>query len=130
MPPTDINALAAWLGIFAGLLVGVIFGTRFHRADWLGGYSSWPRRMLRLGHISFFGIALLNLAYAVTLKHLGWPAPPTFASIALALANVLMPAACALAAWRPKLRNVFAVPVACVLCGVGGLLWCRLAVGA
>lgn len=127
--PNDINVLAAWLGILAGLLVGVVFGTCFHRADWLGGYSSWPRRMLRLGHISFFGIALLNLAYAVTLKYLSWPTPPTFASVSLALANGLMPAACGLAAWRPSWRNVFAVPVVCALCGVGGLLWCRLAAG-
>jgi hypothetical protein len=129
MMPTDINAISAWAGVLAGLLVGVIFGTRFHDPNWLGGYASWPRRMLRLGHISFFGIAMLNLAYAVTLKHLGWPAPPPFASVALASANVLMPAACGLAAWRPSWRNVFALPVACVLCGVGGLLWSRLTAG-
>jgi hypothetical protein len=125
----DLNAIAAWFGILAGLIVGVIFGLRFHDADWLGGYSSWPRRMLRLGHISFFGIAMLNLAYAVTLKYLGWPVPPPFVSISLGLANLLMPAACGLAAWRPNWRNVFAFPVVCLLCGVGGPLWCRLAMG-
>jgi hypothetical protein len=128
--PNDLNAIAGWIGIVAGLVVGVIFGAFFHRADWLGGYASWPRRMLRLGHISFFGVALLNLAYAVTLKHLGWPEPPALVSIALAAANFLMPVACGLAAWRPRWRNVFALPVACVLCGVGGLLWCRLLIGA
>ena len=123
--PNDINAIAGWAGILVGLLVGVVFGTSFHRADWLGGYTSWPRRMLRLGHISFFGIALLNLAYAVTVKYLGWPAPPTFVSVALASANVLMPAACGLAAWRPWLRHVFVVPVTCVVGAVAGLLWSR-----
>jgi hypothetical protein len=124
----DLNALAAWFGILAGLLVGVIFGMRFHDADWLGGYSSWPRRLLRLGHISFFGIGLLNLAYAVTLKYLGWPAPPGFVSVALASANALMPAACGLAAWRRGLRHLFVLPVTCVVGAVSVLLWARLEV--
>jgi hypothetical protein len=126
---SDLNALAAWFGVFAGLVVGAILGTFFHRADGLGGYASWPRRMLRLGHISFFGIAALNLGYTLTLKYLGWSAPPAGASVALAAANVLMPAACGLAAWRPTWRHIFALPVACVLSAVGALLWCRLATG-
>jgi hypothetical protein len=129
MLPHDLNTIAAWVGILLGLLVGVVYGLHFHRADWLGGYGSWPRRMLRLGHVSFFGVAALNLAYAVTVKYLGWPAPPAGASVALAAANGLMPLACALAAWRPPLRHLFAVPVACVLAGVCSLLWCRRVAG-
>jgi hypothetical protein len=122
----DLNAIAAWIGVLLGAVTGVVFGLYFHRADWLGGYGSWPRRMLRLGHISFFGIAALNLGYSLTLNHLGWPRPPVLASVALAAANFLMPLACALAAWRVRLRHVFALPVACVLVGVMGLLWCRM----
>ena len=37
----DLNVLAAWIGILLGLLVGVVYGLFFHRADWLGGYASW-----------------------------------------------------------------------------------------
>jgi hypothetical protein len=125
----DLNVVAAWTGILLGLLVGVVYGLFFHGADWLGGYGSWPRRMLRLGHVSFFGIAMLNLAFAVTVKYLGWPTPHAGASIALAADNGLMPLACGLAAWRRPLRHLFAVPVACVLAGVIGLLWCRASVG-
>ena len=125
----DLNVVAAWAGILLGLLTGVVYGLYFHRPDWLGGYGSWPRRMLRLGHVSFFGIAMLNLAFAVTVKYLGWPAPPPGASVALAAANGLMPLACGLAAWRRPLRHLFAVPVAFVLAGVVALLWCRLAAG-
>ena len=123
----DINALAAWTGVVLGIVTGAAQGLFFHRADWLGGYDTWPRRLLRLGHVSFFGIAALNLGYAVTVTHLRWPAPATLASVALAAANVLMPMACALAAWRPPLRHLFDVPVSCVLAGITGLLWARLA---
>lgn len=124
----DLNALTAWIGVLLGAVTGVVYGLFFNRADWLGGYASWPRRMLRLGHISFFGIAALNLSYSLTLTHLGWPAPGLAISLALASANFLMPLVCALAAWRTPLRHLFAVPVSCVLLGVIGLLWCRLGV--
>lgn len=67
----ELNVWAAWIGIALGLLSGTIQGLFFASEDWLGGYASWPRRMLRLGHISFFGIAFLNLAYASTLHLLG-----------------------------------------------------------
>jgi hypothetical protein len=127
MAATDLNTLAAWIGVLLGFIAGVFFGRGFHDEKWLGGYSSWPRRMLRLGHISFFGIAAINLAYALTITHLGWPTPHPLVSVSLAAANVLMPLACFAAAWRRGLRAMFAVPVVCVFVGVVGLLWTRLA---
>jgi hypothetical protein len=122
----DINAIAAWACIAAGVFSGAASGLFFHDERWLGGYGSWPRRMLRLGHISFFGIGLLNLAYALTLHVIGWPAPPAGLSWALAAAGALMPGVCYLAAWRMPLRRLFALPVGCVLLAVGGLLWWRI----
>ena len=59
-----VNLHAAWIGFFAGCLAGAIPGLFFHGSDWLGGYASWPRRMIRLGHVAFFGIGFLNLAFA------------------------------------------------------------------
>ena len=53
----DINLLAAWVGCLCGILAGIIPGLMFRRETWMGGYASWPRRLTRLGHISFFGIA-------------------------------------------------------------------------
>ncbi len=58
-----LNLWVAWGGILLGLLSGIAQGLHFHKSDWLGGYGSWSRRMMRLGHVSFFGIALLNLAF-------------------------------------------------------------------
>ena len=124
MPPAELNIGLAWVGILAGALTGAVQGLWFHRPDWLGGYASWPRRMLRLGHIAWFGIGLLNLAFAVTVRWLGWVDAGRVAlpSAALAAAGVLMPVTCYLAAWRKPMRHLFALPVGCVLVGVGGLL--------
>ena len=33
------------------------------REDWLGGYGSFKRRLYRLAHISFFGLAIVNLMF-------------------------------------------------------------------
>lgn len=121
----DVNAVAAWLCIAAGVIAGAAGGLFFHDERWLGGYAAWRRRLARLGHISFFGIGLLNLSYALTIRGLHWPAPPPAASWALAAAGALMPATCYLAAWRDSFRRLFVIPVGCVLIGVVGLLWQR-----
>ena len=43
-------------------------GLGFHRDDCMGGYGSWRRRLTRLGHIAFFGTAMINLAFAFTVQ--------------------------------------------------------------
>jgi hypothetical protein len=123
---TDLNILAAWLGILAGILVGAFNGLFFHNPEWLGGYASWRRRLTRLAHISFFGLAFINLAYALTIHQLNWPAPPRAASAALAASIGIMPVICYLAAWRTGFRHLFFLPVCCVLAGVVGLLAQRI----
>ena len=113
---TETHLAATWIGVLAGMLTGAALGLSFHGEGWLGGYGSWRRRLLRLGHISLFGIALLNLAFAHTARMEGWseaPPPGVGAASALWLAGaVLMPSVCALAAWRKPLRHLFALPVA------------------
>ena len=111
----ELNVWAAWIGIALGLVSGSIQGLFFAREDWLGGYAAWPRRMLRLGHISFFGIAFLNLAYANTLFVLGDRQPATLPSALLIAGAVLMPTVCYLAAWRKPLRHLFFLPVLSLL---------------
>ena len=118
----DLNILVAWIGIVAGVLAGVAQGMFFHRDDWLGGYGSWRRRLMRLGHVSFFGIAFLNLAFAWTSRQPAWAPRSHLPAVALAAAQGLMPLVCYLAAWRPRMRRLFVLPVTCVLVGTGGLL--------
>jgi hypothetical protein len=122
----DWNLIAAWVGILLGVLDGAAMGLFFHSPQWLGGYASWRRRLLRLGHISYFGIAFLNLAFALTLHVMHWRAPWPAMGIALAASNFLMPAICYLAAWKDQFRRLFFIPVSCVLLGVSGILFARV----
>ena len=118
----ELHLWSAWVGVLVGIVSGAMMGLLFHRDDWLGGYNSWPRRMLRLGHISFFGIAFLNFAYAATLvvaaKSLhAWASPMLIAGA------ILMPAVCALAAWKKPLRHLFPLPVICLTGAVTLIVW-------
>lgn len=113
-----INLWAAWIGILSGLASGTVQGLFFDRDGWLGGYSSWPRRLMRLGHISFFGVAFLNLAYVNTVWLLGPASHVPLASVLLVAGAILMPLVCYLAAWKKPLRHLFALPVVSLLAAV------------
>ena len=122
----DLNLWAAWLGFVAGVLSGALVGLFFHEDGYAGGYQSWRRRLMRLGHIAFFGIGLFNLCLAATTLFPGWGNVPAWAATSLASAVVLMPAVCFASAWRIEFRHLFALPVLAALAGVFGVLYGRI----
>jgi len=109
------NVWAAWIGILLGMLSGTVQGLFFYSEHWLGAPGSWARRLARLGHISFFGVAFLNLAYADSVRLFGAASHVPLASMLLIADAVLMPLVCYLAAWRKPLRHLFPLPVLCLL---------------
>ena len=112
----QFNLLVAWIWILLGFLSGAVLGTRFHHEDWLGGYGSLKRRLYRLGHISFFGLAAMNLLFYFTA--LSAPlelATASWASRGFLLGAFTMPLCCAVMANFPKSHYLFAVPVISLL---------------
>jgi len=119
---TSVNLVAGWGLILLGFVAGAVEGLFFHRVDWRGGYAAWPRRLTRLAHVSFFGIGLLNLAFAFTVRlfevrHL-WPG----ASPLLVFAGLAMPTLCYLSAWKRGFRHLFFLPVLSLFVSVTALL--------
>lgn len=116
------NLLAGWIGFLAGAVTGALIGLFFHRENWLGGYDSFPRRMLRLGHIACFGLGLINILFALTAATL--PASPVgrAASLLLIVGMITMPLNCFLTAWRKPFRHAFFIPAGSTLAGIGCLL--------
>jgi hypothetical protein len=112
----------AWVWVLLGLVSGTVIGLFFHREGWLGGYDSWQRRMVRLGHIAFLGTGLLNLAFAVTVGALGLREAPRLPSVLFVVGAVSMPAVCFLSAWRKPLRHLFFVPVLSLVGAAAGAL--------
>lgn len=122
-----INLQAAWIGFLLGCVSGAATGLFFHHPDWLGGYASWPRRMIRLGHISFFGIGLLNLFFALTVRALGLESGLTAISRLLILAAATMPLVCYLSAWKKPFRHLFFIPALSATTGIAWFTWRVLA---
>jgi hypothetical protein len=98
--------------IVVGLISGTAAGLFFYDPNWLGGYSSWRRRMVRLGHISFLGTGLLNLGFAFTVALSPRESPSLAASWLFIVGAVTMPAVCFLSAWKDQFRYLFVIPVA------------------
>src|SRR3974390_968490 len=109
---TNFNLLVAWLWILLGFVSGMLLGLFFHRENWLGGYASFKRRMYRLGHISFFGLGVVNFIFALTLKIFPANGPLMDAASWLFILGALtMPLCCVVMAHFPKAHLIFAVPV-------------------
>ena len=117
----QLNLLLAWVGLLLGFISGSMLGLKFHREDWLVGYGSFKRRLYRLGHISFFGLAMVNLMFfftAQTFSVTTWPV--SVASWGFIVGAVTMPVCCFVMAHNAKLQALFAIPVSSLL--VGGIL--------
>ena len=114
------NELFGWCSILAGIALGLYMGAMFRREDWLGGYDSFPRRMMRLAHIALIAIGMLNVQFAQTLpgSHLSESLAQA-ASIAMMVSAVLMPACCLRMAFRRSHYEIFAAPVISLAVAVG-----------
>lgn len=120
----SVNLFAGWIGFLMGALTGAVMGLCFHRDDWLGGYGSFPRRMLRLGHIACFGLGLINILFAFTSATLPASSLARAASLLLVTGMVTMPLNCFLTAWRKPFRHLFVVPAGSTLAGIASMLLC------
>ena len=113
-----INLIMTWAWILAGFLSGMVMGLFFHKETWLGGYASHKRRLYRLGHISFFGLAIMNFIFYLTFRGVAEPgALVRLASWTFVVGAVTMPVCCAAMAHWPKSHMIFSVPVVSLIAG-------------
>ncbi len=113
-----VNFYAAWIGIALGFIAGAAIGLFFHDENWVGGYSSWERRMMRLGHISFFGIAFINLTYSLSIRTYQIHMTSVLPSYLFLIGAITMPLVCFLSAYKKAYRHLFFIPVISLLTGI------------
>ncbi len=102
-----------------GAASGAVMGVFFHQETWAGGYGSFRRRMLRLGHISFFGIGFLNFLFGLTVSLFTLPdVNVRISSTGFLVAIIAMPLCCFLSAWKKSFRQLFPIAVIAVLAGI------------
>ena len=119
-----LNLIVAWVWILLGFASGFALGSNFHQEQWLGGYASHKRRLYRLGHISFFGLALVNLMFYFTARSFAHATSTvTIASWGFIAGAVSMPICCLVMAHFPKSRALFLVPVISLITAGTLTLW-------
>ena len=110
-PAHVLNWEFGWWLVLAGILSGAVVGLGIDRERFLGGYASFRRRLLRLGHIALVALGVLNLLFSLSPLPSLDPRSVLLASHALVFGSLTMPLVCFLAAWRAEFRTLFCVPV-------------------
>jgi hypothetical protein len=113
-----LNWQIGWWLVLMAFVTGAGIGLFFHRDDFLGGYYSFRRRVVRLGHIALAALGMLNVIFSYS----PWPLPATMfgdgASIGFIAGGVAMPAVCFLTGWRESYRHLFFIPVLALMLAV------------
>ena len=109
-----LNWYFGWASILAAFVTGAGIGLFFHREDWLAGYTSFRRRILRLGHIAQAALGMMNVIAGVDQLRAGTDYT-AIAQWGLVIGGLSMPAVCFLSAWRPGFRHWFFVPVTALI---------------
>ena len=116
--PHALNFTAGWWLILAAFASGAIIGLGFHREEFLGGYGSFRRRLLRLGHIALAALGMLNVVYGLSPRPGGGGTLADVPGGLLLAGAIAMPLVCFLAAWRAPCRHFFFIPVVLLMAAV------------
>jgi hypothetical protein len=106
---------AGWGLILGAFLTGAAIGMFFHRENFWGGYNSFRRRIVRLGHIALAALGTLNVLFSIAV-----PAGKfaNAAAILLLIGAGSMPTICFLSGWEENFRRLFFIPVLSLLLAV------------
>jgi len=117
------NWYAGWGLLLAAFVTGAALGLFFHQEDFWGGYASFRRRIVRLGHIALAALGMVNLIYALS----PWPDSSKWqtvpASSCFVIGAVSMPAVCFLTGWKVTFRVWFVIPVVSLVMATMLTLW-------
>lgn len=118
-----LNWYAGWAMLLVAFVTGAIIGVYFHQDDFLGGYSAFRRRVLRLGHIALAALGLVNIVFSLAVDSVEPSRHTMIASLSYMIGGIAMPVVCFLTAWRPWFRRLFFVPVtALILAAIQSLM--------
>jgi hypothetical protein len=118
MVPHPLNWYFGWWLVLTAFATGAALGSRFTREDFLGGYGSFRRRIIRLGHIAQAALGMMNVLYGMS----PWPVASDWhaqaASVCFVTGGVSMPLVCFLSGWKKEFRRLFFIPVASLVMAV------------
>ena len=119
----QINIIFGWAWMCVGLILGLIMGMRAEGEQWLGGYASLTRRYLRLGHVAFIALSIINILYGRELGSAGTPLyVRSIGSSLMIFGAAGVPLTCISAAFFRKAKYFLPLPALAILVGTGILV--------
>jgi len=113
MSPQDALMSYAFLGLPAGLALGLLLGLVARHENGWGGYGSVRRRAARLGHIAAVMLPLIAGFYALALGDVvnaaAWWGVRLWIAGGIGLPLVLFTAA-----WRPRFQLALPIPATAI----------------
>lgn len=129
----QVNIAFGWawmnLGFITGLLMGLKaeqFGLNTLDAGpvWLQGYASVPRRLIRLGHVAFIMLPVLNILFGQFIDGAALPfAWKLIGSWAMIFGAIGVPVLCFAAARYRPLKIGLGLPASAILLGNLIIAW-------
>jgi len=116
------NISFGWIWILVGLLVGAIMGMWSFNGPMpspVGDYTSLPRRMLRLSHIAFIALAIINILYGYEIDKIKIKDKlKRICSKCMIYGAVLMPIVLIAAVFFEPLKYLTMIPAALIMIAV------------
>lgn len=125
----ELNVTFGWLWINAGIISGMImglwsFGGPVISPSGFESYSSLSRRFVRLGHVAFIALSIINILYGRELDNVNLP---NFlkhtGSYAMIFAAVGIPLGCLGAAFKNSFKYFLALPATSFLVATLIMSW-------
>lgn len=114
----QINVLFGWAWMCLGFVSGMILGLRAEGEEWLGGYASVTRRYLRLGHVAFIALSVINILYGKELGAITLPVHiKNIGSYLMIFGAIGVPLTCISAAFFRKTKYFLPLPALALLAG-------------
>ena len=119
-PARDWNRIIGWtclaVGVGTGLILGLwSFDGPVTVPSWIGEYGDTSRRLVRLGHIAFIGLGILNILLGRELPRLALTAGGRrVASLAMNFGNIFLPLTLFAAGAHHPLKLLMAAPALAV----------------
>jgi hypothetical protein len=119
----EVNILFGWAWMCVGFISGMTLGLWSEGEKWLGGYSSITRRYLRLSHVAFIALSVINILYGKELGSVALlPHIKSIGSALMIFGAAGVPIACISAAFYRKAKYFLPLPALAVLIGTAILV--------
>lgn len=119
-PNADANLALGWASLAAGALTGLVLGLWSFDGPVsvpaaIGEYGDLSRRLLRLGHIAFFGLGMLNIMLARHLAHAEMQRGRAVLALrSMNFGNLFLPLTLIVAAFVPVAKYLTCLPALAV----------------